>query len=105
MAQWVNHWVDNSSKRRRKDLSHSGAIRWRLPSDPVDYTSPSSGIRYFDPGNDVYARALLLVADEGTLTVSNIGALGDICEGWLALGIMRETRDDIGRKQMRSLAA
>ena len=75
-------WMQQGA-RSRKDLSYSGALRSQK-GDPVHYTCPHTGQRYFDPTNMIYATAMCFLAP--SLMVQRNWSdetRGDIFEGLL----------------------
>lgn len=86
--RWVFHWVGSAPQRIRKEMSYDGALRCRRPLDPIHYVEPLTRLAYFDPTNEVYSRALLLMCPELS-DHFNENSLGDIVEAWLALGFHR----------------
>ena len=73
-------------KAARKEYSHSGAIKCRVPSDPRHYTCPIHNESYFDPSNWVYAVTMRLMMPKMMLEVGwNKGTKGDIFESILGL--------------------
>ena len=65
----------------------------RSQLDPVHWTS-NSGITYFDPTNDVFARVLYLICATEVQHFS-LNSAGNICEAWLALGYSKQDCSDL----------
>ena len=82
-----DEWV----KGQRKSLSHRGALVVRKESDPVCWTDETSGLKYFDPTNEVYRAAYNAVApqpNDRKWTANE--TVGDVIESML--GLCWETR-------------
>ena len=79
-GDFFDGWMQQSA-RSRKGLSYSGALRSQK-GDPVRYTCPYTGQRYFDPTNMIYATAMCFLAP-GLMVQRNWSdeTRGDIFEG------------------------
>ena len=91
IAVWIERLMEMPAEDR-KDLSRDGAVRTREgTSDPVHWTDPVTKVRYFDPTNRIYARALryacLYARDTALVSTDNWceEKLGDIVECALAM--------------------
>ena len=77
-AEFIDLWMENLSRRTRKNLSHSGALRSN-DGDPVHFICKHTGLGYFDPTNYIYFMTLMFLA--GPMSRSwNTETRGDICE-------------------------
>ena len=71
-------------------MSHNGAIRCRTPEDPQHFKCPDTSLKYFDPGNWVYALALTVLCPESCKRQNwNIGTKGDIIEGLMGCAYLK----------------
>ena len=105
MSRWVLKWEGALDFDDRKAMSRHGAIRCRVPLDPVHFTG-LDGRTYFDPMNHIYARVIWLVCDAKSLNgFRNDESCGDLCEAWLGLRYAREHQSDTVSTQMCSLAS
>ena len=75
--------MECTSHAYRKMLSYSGAVRSRIPTDPVHYVDPSTQEKYFDPTNWVYGLLLRLLAPGLEKQNWNDETRGDIMEAFL----------------------
>ena len=64
MSRWVLKWEGALDFDDRKAMSRHGAIRCRVPLDPVHFTG-LDGRTYFDPMNHIYARVIWLFVMRG----------------------------------------
>ena len=98
ISNFMIHWMESEPRNYRKEMSYSGAVRFRPGMDGLicgkgDWTDPMSGQRYFDPGNDVYSRAFhLAFPDISAWEKWNAETQGDILEGLLALKFLDSYR-------------
>ena len=75
--EWLNNYImenqptlqidvylrfyDDRILRQGKNRSHYGALKWRMPRDQKDYFDENDHEYWFDPSNDNYKKAVLLV--------------------------------------------
>ena len=79
--QFIQAWAELPWNTRQY-LSHQGAVRRRVASDPLSFRSPH-GVEYFDPGNRVYLKACLLLFDERLCDHYNANTIGNFMEALL----------------------
>jgi len=82
---------------QRKDKSWRGAIVVRKASDPVHYIDERTGIKYFDPSNEVYRAAYnanAVVQQVKNREWTNAETVGDVIEA--VLGHCWDTRRRYG---------
>ena len=82
---FVMKWMENTGRTYRKTLSYSGAVRSRIPTDPVHYVDPITQEKYFDPTNWVYGLILRLLAPGLEKEDWNDETRGDIMEALMGL--------------------
>jgi hypothetical protein len=95
----VSLWMRDMSKANRKLLSHSGALLSRETRCPVDYVS-SEGLRFFDPGNYVYALAFDMLWPKLTAEYNwNNETKGDIMEAFMGLAFEKNKARDMANQK------
>ena len=87
-VMFIQEYMGQLSRYERKTISYDGAIRAYLDEHPCHYICSVLG-RTFDPGNRIYALALQMMFPSLKGFGYNDCTLGDICEGFLTLGLRK----------------